>query len=307
MSAERLHIAALEPYLNPVTPTPFVLKKLVGSLLQRMRLEADFTGPDVKHHLGMSTAKLCRIESGEGKRPAHESDVVALLDLYGVEDDDAAVLLALLANADRRGWWQRGNPKLLDWLDRFIDLQEGASLIRTFELMLVPGLLQTESYAEAVIRRGRRPTSESEILRAVRLRMQRQELLVRPGGATLWAVIDESVLYRNYGGAQVMAEQLQRLLALSELSENASRVRLQIIPQCPPEAVAPGMAFTYLRFPHQDLADVAYTELPKGGVFEEDPEHTADYRMQLDLLSQIALTPADTRALLRATIRERYS
>ncbi|MFD6325724.1 helix-turn-helix domain-containing protein [Streptomyces sp. NPDC058442] len=303
MSATSHRISRLEPYLDRPEPAPTLLKMLVGVQLAGFREDAQLAQDQAARSVGFSAAKLSRIESGKGRRPPTESDVRALLELYGTDDYEISVLLKLLRRAGDPGWWQRYDKRLMpEWFDRLVGLQEAAATIRTFEIQYVPGLLQTAAYTRAVVERGLPNAPAGEVLRRVELRMRRAELLLREGAPQLWAVIDESVLLRVLGSVEVMREQLEHLARMAE----RPNVTVQIVPLDVTNASAPAIPVTYLRFDGLDLPDVVYLEHIKSANFLEDRDETEEYRVALDRLADEALRPRDSLDLLRATIESRY-
>ncbi|MCP3770308.1 helix-turn-helix domain-containing protein [Streptomyces sp. MAR25Y5] len=303
MSAASHRISRLEPYLDRPEPAPTLLKMLVGVQLTGFREDAGLAQDQAARSVGFSAAKLSRIESGKGRRPPTESDVRALLKLYGTDDYEVSVLVKLLQRAGEPGWWQRYDKRLMpEWFDRLVGLQEAAATIRTFEIQYVPGLLQTAAYTRAVVERGLPHAPASEVQRRVELRMRRAELLTRGGAPQLWAVIDESVLLRVLGSAEVMREQLTHLMRMAE----RPNVAVQIVPLSVTNASAPAIPVTYLRFGGLDLPDVVYLEHIRSANFLEDLDETEEYRIALDRLADEALRPRESLDLLRATMRDRY-
>ncbi|MEV5252403.1 helix-turn-helix transcriptional regulator [Streptomyces werraensis] len=304
MSAASHRISRLEPYLDRPEPAPTLLKMLVGVQLAGFREDAGLSQDQAARSVGFSGAKLSRIESGKGRRPPTETDVRALLKLYGTDDYEASVLLKLLQRAGEPGWWQRYDKRLMpEWFDRLVGLQEAAATIRTFEIQYVPGLLQTADYTRAVVERGLPNAPASEVQRRVELRMRRAQLLFREDAPQLWAVIDESVLLRVLGDRTVMRDQLDHLARMAE----RPNVTLQIVPLNVTNASAPAIPVTYLRFGGLDLPDVVYLEHIRSANFLEDRDETEEYRIVLDRLADEALTPRESVEMLRRTIEERYA
>ncbi|MEU3759122.1 helix-turn-helix domain-containing protein [Streptomyces albogriseolus] len=304
MSAASHRISRLEPYLDRPEPAPTLLKMLVGVQLAGFREDAGLSQDQAARSVGFSGAKLSRIESGKGRRPPAETDVRALLELYGTDDYEASVLLKLLQRAGEPGWWQRYDKRLMpEWFDRLVGLQEAAATIRTFEIQYVPGLLQTADYTRAVVERGLPNAPASEVQRRVELRMRRAQLLLREDAPQLWAVIDESVLLRVLGDRAVMRDQLDHLAKMAA----RPNVTLQIVPLNVSNASAPAIPVTYLRFGGLDLPDVVYLEHIRSANFLEDRDETEEYRIVLDRLADEALTPRESVEMLRGTIEERYA
>ncbi|MFI0980977.1 helix-turn-helix domain-containing protein [Streptomyces sp. NPDC021093] len=301
MSADPSRVLHLQQYLSQPAE-PALIKRLVGTSLKDLREETGETQGQAAAALGLSTSTVCRIEKGLGRRPVKPAHVARLLQHYRADPAEAQMLMTLLDRAESaaNSWWQRfGAAVLPGWLNRFIGLQETAALIRTYEVQLVPGLLQTEAYARAVVRAGLPMAQRAEVDERVSLRLGRQAMLWREGAPRLWAVMDEAVLHNAPGGPEVLREQLDYLLDVSERSEAGCTVTVQIAPFGSAAAVSPGMPFTYLRFPEQSVADVVYLEQVSGAEFVEDPEETLRYRVLLDHLAACALSPEDTRRRIR--------
>lgn len=303
MSSESPRVSRLEPYLHRAEPAPTLLKMLVGVQLAGIREDAGLAQEQAARSVGFSPAKLSRIEAGKGRRPPTENDVRALLEFYGTDGHEAAVLLQLLARAGEPGWWQRYDKRLLpEWFDRLVGLQEAAVAIRAFEIQYVPGLLQTPAYTRAVVERGLPDAPDREVRRRVELRLRRAELLLREAAPQLWVIVDESVLLRILGSREVMREQLGHLLTMAQLPH----VTVQIVPLDVTNAPAPGIPFTHLRFGGLDLPDIVYLEHIGSATFLENRDETEEYRVALDRLADDALDPRASLVMLRETMATRY-
>ncbi|MER6924612.1 DUF5753 domain-containing protein, partial [Streptomyces spiralis] len=134
-------------------------------------------------------------------------------------------------------------------------------------------------------------------------RTRRAELVTRQDAPQLWAIIDESVLLRVLGSRVVMRDQLTRLVEMAQ----RPNVTLQVVPLDVTNASAPNVPITYLRFGGLDLPDVVYLEHIRSANFLEDRDETEEYRIALDRLADEALTPLESLALLRKTMKDRYA
>jgi transcriptional regulator with XRE-family HTH domain len=235
---------------------PTVLRILLGSQLRRLRETKGISRDEAGYAIRASGSKISRMELG--RVSFKERDVADLLALYGVTDgDERDALLDLALKANSPGWWHRYNDLLPGWFQVYVGLEDAATLIRTYEVQFVPGLLQTEDYSRAIMSVGQAGAAGEEVERRVRLRADRQKLLIRTGGAPrLWAVIDEAALRRLIGGPDVMRAQLQHLLDALQLPN----VTVQVMPFKSGGHAAEGGPFTLLRFPEPDLPDVIYVE-----------------------------------------------
>ncbi|MEU2489248.1 helix-turn-helix domain-containing protein [[Kitasatospora] papulosa] len=285
-------------------------KKLIARTLEGLRTDAGLSQGSAAKLVGFSNSKLCRIEKADTLPKA--VDLEKVLSLYGAGDELTYSMLQLLDRTSSRGWWQSFSGAYMpEHLERLIALQEEAELIRCYEMQRVPGLMQTERYAHAVIKNGLPLAGRREIATRTRLKMERQNLLGRPGAPTLWAMIDESVLHRTLGGQEVMREQIQHLLNLTDLTATGhTHISLQVVPMSAPVSVSAMGGFTHLRFDLPELPDVVYVEDQRKAEFYEAPaadrvddeDPTDVYRALLDQMAAAALTPSETRELLRETL-----
>ena len=204
---------------------PTVLRMLLGAQLRRLRERNGITREAAGWEIRASESKISRMELG--RVGFKERDVSDLLTLYGVTDtEERTALLALARQANAPGWWHRYGDVLPHWFQSYLDLEAAATMIRTYEVQFVPGLLQTAGYARAVIRIGHSGARAEEIERRVEVRMARQRVLHRENPPQLWAVIDEAVLRRPMGGHKVMREQVLHLLEATKMPN----VRIQVVP-----------------------------------------------------------------------------
>jgi transcriptional regulator with XRE-family HTH domain len=194
-----------------VASGPTALRIALGSQLRRLREAHGITCEAAGRVIRASASKISRLE--HGRVSMKQRDLADLLTLYGVTGEaERADGLRLAREAARPGWWHQYGGILPGWFEFYIGLESAASRIRTYEMQFVPGLLQTPEYARAVIRGGHPAAPPEEIARRVSLRMKRQQILSRPDGPKLWAVVDETALRRRLGAPGVMEAQLGRLV-----------------------------------------------------------------------------------------------
>ena len=276
-----------------------VRRILLGSQLRRLREAKGVTRQDAGYVIRASESKISRLELG--RVSFKERDVDDLLSLYGVSaKSERDALLQLAREANTPGWWHRYNDVLPGWFQTYVGLEESAALIRTYELQFVPGLLQSEGYARAVIRLGNAGAAEQEIDQRVELRLQRQERLTGPDAPRLWAVLDEGALRRPIGGPEVMRGQFEHLIEMSKLPN----VTIQIMPFRFGGHAAEGGAFSILRFPEQDLPDVVYVENLTGAMYLDKRDDVDTYLQAMERLCVDSATPERTVELLGDLLRE---
>lgn len=273
---------------------PTVRRRRLAGELRRLREAADLTIDEVAERLECSASKVSRVETGNvGVTPRDARD---MLGVYGVTGEEADALVQLAREARKRGWWHAYNEV---FTGTFVGLEADASSLRAYQALLVPGLLQTRRYARAVIRAMRPDATESEIDRRVDARMERQALLQDAHPPEYWAVMDEAVLHRAVGGAEVMAEQLWRMVDIAALPH----ATIQVVPFG--GGAHPGMEgpFLILGFPEQADQDVVYVDSTNGGLYLEDASEVHRYALMFDHLRAAAAKPDDSLDLIEAAAR----
>jgi transcriptional regulator with XRE-family HTH domain len=265
------------------SPSPTVRRKRLGIELRRLREQADLTCEAVGHRLNCSGTRISRIETGRiSIRPG---DVRELLEIYGVTGAEADLLVQLAREARQKGWWHAYGRALPTWFEAYVGLEAAAVRFRDFQSMVIPGLLQTEDYARAVLRAAPYPGTADDIDRQVALRMERQGILGQGSPPDLWLVLTESVLRAQVGGPAVMRSQLRRLVDVAE----RPNVTLQVLPVTTAAHVQPISPFTILEFPDAADPTVVYLEHLTGSLFLEGEEEIRHYTVVFDHLRAEAL------------------
>jgi transcriptional regulator with XRE-family HTH domain len=278
---------------------PTVRRIQLGARLRSLRVAAGITRDRAGWAIRGSESKISRMELG--RVGFKERDVADLLRLYGVHDEDEhRRLLALAREANEPGWWHAYGDMVTTWFQNYLDLEQAAELIRTYEVQFVPGLLQTDAYARAVILLGHPDAKPAEVDLRARLRMARKQVLQSARAPRLWAVIDESILLRPVGGREVLREQVEALLTATTLRN----VRLQVMPFRSGGHAAMGGAFSILRFPERELPDVVYIEHLTSALYLEKEDDVDAYAAAVGRLFIEAEPPARTPEILRRALRE---
>jgi hypothetical protein len=278
---------------------PTVLRILLGAQLRRLRESRSISREDAGWEIRASGSKISRMELG--RVSFKERDVSDLLTLYGVGDPkEREALLSLAQQANSPGWWHHFSDILPGWFQSYLGLEAAATLIRTYEIQFVPGLLQTADYARAVILLGHAGADADEIERRIDLRRQRQQILHRPDPPQLWVVIDEAVLRRPIGGVEVMKAQIEHLIEASKLPN----VRMQIIPFLAGGHAAAGGPFAILRFPEPELPDVVYVEQLTSAIYLDKREDVDHYAIAMERVCIDAEPPNHTLEILEKLLTE---
>ncbi|MEU3713186.1 helix-turn-helix domain-containing protein [Streptomyces catenulae] len=273
---------------------PTVLRVVLGKRLQDLREKAGLSFEQAAEALDVTHATVRRMEKAEvGLKIPY---VEKLLATYGVtEPTEIAGFVSLAREANRPGWWHRFRDVLPDWFSAYVSLESEANLIRGYQPAYVPGLLQTEEYARAVLRAGMPHAAADDIDRSVALRMERQSLLTRENAPTLWVVMDETVLRRPIGDdPQVMRDQIARLVEATALPN----VRLQIIPFAAGPHPAMYGPFHIFRFPIPELPDIAYAESLVGAQYFDQRNDVSQFLEALDRMCAQAAPAHATEDIL---------
>ncbi len=224
-----------------------------------------------------------------------------LLEVYGVAGPDATALVQLAREARRKGWWHTYGKLLPDWFEAYIGLETEAVRFRSFQPLVIHGLLQTEDYARSVLRAAPTAGPAQEIDRLVALRMERQGVLTRPDPPDLWIVLGEGVLRTRVGDDAVMRAQLRHLADIAE----RPNVTLQVVPFTNAAHVQPISPFTILEFAERDDPAIAYLEHLTGCLFVEEEAEVRRYRVVFDHLRAEALGTGQSIDLIAGLTGER--
>jgi transcriptional regulator with XRE-family HTH domain len=274
---------------------PTALRILLGSQLRRLREGRGISAQAAARAIRGSESKISRIELG--RNAVREIDVADLLTLYGVTDpEEREQLLTLASQANRPGWWYRFNDILPSWFQAYIGLEEAAESIRTYEAQFLPGLLQTEGYAAAVLALGDIPADEME--RYVMLRKQRQRRFAA-GELRLWAVVDEDTLRRPVGDPQALREQLSYLLQACQ----SRNLVLQVIPRGVGGHAAPS-GFSILRFGDPEMPDIVYVEQLTSALYLDKRPEVDRYLLAMERMSIVATEPRASTQVIKAILEE---
>ena len=275
---------------------PTVRLRRLAAELRALRQAAGLTREDAAEQTHMNSATLWRIETARA-RPQRRT-LFGLLDKYGVTDQQRrAELVDLAKDAGQLGWLQAYEELLPDEYSSYISFEAEARTVRNYESLFVPGLLQTEEYARALTAGMLPDATEEGVERRVEARLKRQDSITKDEPLKLWVIIDESVLHRKVGGAEVMRGQLRQLAKLTKLPQ----VTVQVLPY--EVGAHPGMygAFAIMDFPDPADPDLVYIENRVNALFLERESDITSYTALFDHLRAAAVNPAaSVRLITRA-------
>lgn len=283
------------------TSSPTVWRRWLALELTRLRTKAGLDQRDVAKALRCTVGKVSYIETAERPVVLRDLDEV-LLPLYNVPKERWPVYIQAARDSRRKGWWETYGPDALPpWFSLYVGLEQGAAEIRSYEAQLIPGLLQTSGYCEAIARRGATDRADGEVSSHVDLRMARQDALDRtPEPLGLRTVIDEAALHRLVGGPDVMRSQLN---SLAEASDRPN-ITVQVLPYA--HGAHPGMLgrFSVLKFFWPTDPGVAYIEHRAGALYLDEPHEIEAHVTAFERLSSLALTPRESVTMLRKAAKE---
>ncbi|RDG32629.1 helix-turn-helix domain-containing protein [Streptomyces corynorhini] len=275
---------------------PTIGQLVLGRQLRALREKAGLGREAAGRLLRVTAATVRRMETAEValKIPY----VQLLLPAYGLGAAETEVFLRLAEEANKPGWWQRFHDILPDWFSGYVSLEEAARTIRAYEPHFVPGLLQTEEYAHAVLTTGSVGRTvdhdRDRIDRHVALRLERQTLLDRQDAPVFWAVLDETVLRRPVGSRAVMRAQLDRLLEMIELP----RVTLQIATFATGPHAGAYSPFVLFRFGIPEVRDMVYIEYLTGALYLDEDDEVSAHMQAMDMMVTHAEPATRTEELL---------
>jgi transcriptional regulator with XRE-family HTH domain len=266
--------------------SPTVRQRQLGMRLRAIRAQKSLSVEAVAAELECSPSKISRMETAS-RRP-NPRDIRDLCKFYGLDEATSQELVDLAREAKEPGWWRQYADV---GLDPYIGLEQDASAITSFAALYVPALLQTGDYAEAIIK-GIAPRMDSAVLKdRVEVRLRRQQLLDRGSPPPYRVLIDEAVLHRPTGGAEVMVAQIDKILELT----GEGKATAQIVPFAAGAIASQDSNFVLLEFGESGLSSVVFIESLINNQILEKPADVDRYREAIDHLRDSALTPRESR------------
>ncbi|MUL42746.1 helix-turn-helix domain-containing protein [Streptomonospora sp. PA3] len=271
--------------------SPTIKRRQLSNELRRLRLAAGMTVEQAADALEWSRARLGHIETGRRKKPL-VTDVKALLDLYGLESlREREAVLDLARQARESGWWTRYDDV---FTGRFPGFEAAARKIGTYEVALIPGLLQTPSYMRATTEATLIYDAE-DVQRVIDGRLKRQEILTGKDAPDYWAVIDEHAI-RRLGEGEMLREQVQHLVDIAEDPGNS--VTIQVLPLDAGLHAGLGGPFVILDFDDAN-SPIVYLETDTDGIYLEQPGEIERYRKLFLHVQVAAMKPPRSLAYLK--------
>ncbi|WP_436536850.1 helix-turn-helix domain-containing protein [Actinoplanes sp. HUAS TT8] len=284
-----------------------VPRRQLGRLLREYREGAGITMLDAYTYLDWSYQRLWRIETGTPGVTIRPVEIEALARFYDVPPDEAEVLRNLASAAKAEGWWQSYSGTILKWSELFFSMEAGASRLRQFESMIVPGLLQAPAYMEAVVRADRPKVSTEKMEARIKVKHERQRILSRsfPAPPEYESIVSEAMLLGELDIPGAMQQQLWHLLKANELAHVAVRVLPLSV------GVHPGStagSFTILEFPplaggKQGEPSTVYSENLTGAIYLDKTDELQVYEDAWSALAELALSKEDSTKMITTLLQ----
>lgn len=274
---------------SPISPT--VRRRRLARELRRLRETCDLKLSTAAQQAKIPLSTLSNIENAEARR-IKARDLDALAALYEAPEEIRAALHELAQESKEQGWWS--SYKDVFGGNALPDFEVEASMIRSYECMVVPGLLQTPEYSEAVFLGGG-AYSKAEVQRHVTARIQRQHILGRHKPPHLWAVIDEAALRRELDDPTIMRDQLQHLLNMA----TRHNIDIQVLPFSAGMHAGMSGSFVLLDFPGELDPSLVYTETATDSLFVQEPESVQRFVTIFSHLNAAALRTSHTIQFIR--------
>jgi transcriptional regulator with XRE-family HTH domain len=277
--------------------SPLVQRRRLRTELRRGRAAVSLTQEQVAVAMDWSLSKVIRIENGTVS--ISTNDLRVLLNLYEIRDRSKVDDLVELARASRQAsWWSQYREVLTPQYLQYIEYEEAATVLRSYQPIMVQGLLQTEGYAASVIRKLAPPGTRAELIRTqIDVRMTRQQrLLEQAAPPTYISILDEAVIHHILGEGNAAAGQIARLIEIA----NRPNCVIEIVPFS--AGLYNGMlqAFLHLEFPDPEDGDVVFLETPTRDMLlgNEDDAEIADFRELFEEIRSLSMGPVRSLAYL---------
>ncbi|MFK0116487.1 helix-turn-helix domain-containing protein [Streptomyces sp. NPDC090994] len=276
---------------------PTVRRRRLGQELRRLREVKGMTAEEVAERLLVSQSKISRLENG--RRSISQRDVRDLCGVYEVEDQRIVDSLMQMAKDSRQqGWWHAFGDIPYSV---YIGLETDAESLRVYEPQIITGLLQTRTYAEALIQGALPETPAADVEKRVNVRIRRQERITSENGPLrLWVVLDEASLRRVVGNRQVMREQLEHVAEMSQ----QPHITVQVLPF--DVGAHPGVNGQYSILEFADAADssVVYIEGVTSDLYLEKAHDVQKYTVMYEHLRAQALNVDESRRRIEDVAKE---
>jgi transcriptional regulator with XRE-family HTH domain len=275
---------------------PTVRSRRLGGKLGVYRQQRGLSGTDLATRVGIHQGTWSKIESGKAK--VSPNVLARTVDVLNIPADVAAQLEALRRTADEPGWWQDYGDILSEAVQMLIELEAGASWIRTYAGGIIPGLLQTRDYAERIITAASPHVRVADMDRYLELRMRRQERLNE--GLRLTAIIGEAAIRQQVGGAAILCEQLRHITRVVRERD----VTVQVVPFTADAHAALGDSFVIIQWPDETDPEAVYVDGVTSWTVHERSGVIRSYLHAVSSVQGRALAPRESLDLIHDVIKD---
>lgn len=271
--------------------------------LKSLRARASLTQAELASRAGVSVGTVNRYETWQDRASLRVPTMRSIADACDATSDERDALVELVRN-QKSGWWM-DHPAIPSFMDPLVSFEDVAEFEHVYANALVPGLLQTQRYALALHQASDLRAPADVVESNVAARIKRQDILQRTPALHLWVVLDEAVLRRTVGPAEVMAEQIDHLYVMAQ----RPTVDIQVLPFTA-GAHAAGSGGHFVMLGRDDEADphnamrVVYLELHRRGVYLDAPDDVQAYKLMFDYLRSQAANTSASLGLLAAARQE---
>lgn len=277
---------------------PTIKRRRLGTALRRHREQAGYSTDSAAAAVGWSQSKVSRIETAA--IAVNPADVRTLLELYGTPSGEMADLVNLAMEDRQPAWWRQYSDVLPDNFSGYLGLESEALRLSGYESEVIPGLLQIDPYARAILAQHPLTLMPYEIDQATRLRLARQARLTGDDPLQLDVVVNEGALRRVIGGPEVMRDQLAHLIEAISLPN----VILQVLPFAAGAHPATNGSFLVLEFPDEADPRIAYIDILAAALYREGLREVGAYQLAHERLKALALGPEESAAFITRMIEE---
>lgn len=281
--------------------SPFVRRRRLATELIALREAHGVSAARLATDIGVARQRISRLENGHVAPDLDE--IMRILQLFSVTEQRWQQIMTIAREAQERGWWAKFTDEMGTRQALYANLEAGASHIREYQMVYLPGLLQTPSYAEARVRMDRTSDSTYNLARAVEARAGRQRVVERPGGPDYDVIIDELAIRRFAAPAHVVADQLDHIVHAGHERPTVVVRVLPLAAQLRDHAVPRSAFFTY-RYPDPDDPVVVAVDTVTDDLVLTQPADVDRYLQLYDRLVEAALRPEDSLDFLAAVSEE---
>jgi transcriptional regulator with XRE-family HTH domain len=274
-------------------------RRRLGAALREAREKAGASPEQAAKAIHGDKSKISRIEGGRHR--VSRLELETLMDLFGVTDSKIREwMVALSTEGQRRSWWRRHGDRLEQDFKELLTLEEDAERIAAFQPQVLPGLVQTKAYATSVIRSNDPSLEDEQVDFFADFRLRRQEIFVKESPPEYLCIVTEGVLRQQVGGPEVMRQQLEHLVKLSQ----QPNIVIGVIPFSEPGYTGTSGAFTLYSYPDPLDLDVVQVEYLDGALYLEEDKTVRKYRQSLSLLRASSMSAAESTELISKILRD---